>query len=60
MLLCVISMFIYACECIGLQHCDYDVHVLNYALSNKWFDLIDLCILYFYFEFIYIYIYIYI
>ena len=20
------------------QHCDYDVHVLNYALSNKWFE----------------------
>jgi hypothetical protein len=38
MLLCVISMFIYACECIWLQHCDYDVHVLNYALSNTWFD----------------------
>jgi hypothetical protein len=21
------------------QHCDYDVHVLSYALSNKWFEL---------------------
>jgi hypothetical protein len=20
------------------QHCDYDVLVLNYALSNKWFE----------------------
>ena len=34
-------MFIYACECIGLRNivimiCMYDV--LNYALSNKWFE----------------------
>jgi hypothetical protein len=21
-----------------MQHCDYDVHVLNYALSNEWFE----------------------
>jgi len=30
------------CLCLWMywitQHCDYDVHVLNYALSNKWFE----------------------
>jgi len=34
-------MFMYACGCIGLRNivimmCMYDV--LNYALSNKWFE----------------------
>jgi hypothetical protein len=34
-------MFIYVLDhtSLKLQHCDYDVHVLNYALSNKWFEL---------------------
>jgi hypothetical protein len=34
-------MFIYVCECIGLRNIVImiqHVHVLNYALSNKWFE----------------------
>ena len=36
--------YLYVYICLWMywitQHCDYDVHVVNYALSNKWFDLI--------------------
>jgi hypothetical protein len=34
--------YLYVYICLWMywitQHCDYDVHVLNYALSNKWFE----------------------
>jgi hypothetical protein len=38
------SIMCYLCVYICLwmywitQHCDYDVHVLNHALSNLWFE----------------------
>jgi hypothetical protein len=36
------SCYLYVYICLWMywitQHCDYDVHVLNYALSNKWFE----------------------
>ena len=39
---CMCYLYVYICLWMYwiMQHCDYDVHVLNYALSNKWFDLI--------------------
>jgi hypothetical protein len=37
-----IMCYLYVYICLWMywitQHCDYDVHVLNYALSNKWFE----------------------
>jgi hypothetical protein len=32
--LCLLCLWMYWIT----QHCDYDVHVLSYALSNKWFE----------------------
>jgi hypothetical protein len=34
--------YLYVYICLWLywitQHCDYEVHVFSYALSNKWFE----------------------